>query len=85
MAQRPNPSTKAQPRVSQRPLSPQDTETQTLGCRHANPAHCQNNSLPECAFAREDRLCLIPPRSWRRKYQALKAAEAGTDRPEEPA
>jgi len=54
------------------PLDPQDTETETVGCRHTNPSICGNNMMPgTCAFAREDDRCLVPPRSWRKQFKRL--------------
>jgi hypothetical protein len=56
-----------------RPLSAQDTESQTLGCRHSNPDICRNHSTPKkCAFVRDDGLCLLPPRSWKDIFHKLK-------------
>jgi len=56
-----------------RPLSPTDSETQTIGCRHSHPDICRNHSIPgKCAFVRPDNLCLLPPRSWKRIYGELK-------------
>jgi len=49
------------------PLHPLDSETQTHGCRHANPDFCAKNSVPGlCAFVRKDNICLSPPKSWRK-------------------
>jgi hypothetical protein len=60
-----------------RPLDVQDTEHQTLGCRHATPDFCRNNATPgKCAFVRDDNICLLPPRSWKKIFTELKAAEA---------
>ena len=54
-------------------LNPEDTETQTLGCRHSNPNVCGKNGLEDvCAFVREDRLCLAPPRSWPKQFRKLR-------------
>ena len=55
-----------------RPLSPEDSENKTLGCRYKNFDICKNNSTPgKCAFVRSDNMCLIPPRTWRKLYQEL--------------
>ena len=55
-----------------RPLGPEDTLTQTKGCRHSTPRICKNNPTPDkCAFVREDDLCLLPPRSWKRIFRNL--------------
>ncbi len=60
-----------------RPLSSLDTENQTVGCRHSTPDICKNNSTEnKCAFVREDELCLLPPKSWKRIYAELKALES---------
>jgi hypothetical protein len=57
-----------------RPLSDLDTELQTVGCRASNPNHCKNNSTEKkCAFVREDGLCLLPPKSWKKIFAELKA------------
>jgi hypothetical protein len=54
------------------PLHPEDSETQTFGCRHASPHTCAKHSLRGvCAFVREDRLCLSPRRSWPQQYRRL--------------
>ncbi|HJW76028.1 MAG TPA: hypothetical protein VJ787_10225 [Thermoleophilia bacterium] len=54
------------------PLLPGDTEKQTVGCRHTNPAICAKNAMPSvCAFARVDGVCLAPPASWAKQYLAL--------------
>lgn len=55
-----------------RPLSDQDSEAHTLGCRHSNPDICRNNSTPgKCAFVRKDNMCLLPPRTWAALYKEL--------------
>jgi len=55
-----------------RPLGPQDSLRQTLGCRHSNPNICKNNATPgKCAFVRDDGVCILPPMSWKRIYQEL--------------
>lgn len=55
------------------PLKPNDSSTQTEGCRHTNPSICGNNSLPDvCAFVREDGMCMRPPKSWPKQYERLK-------------
>jgi hypothetical protein len=56
------------------PLHPLDTETQTFGCRQANPSACRNNLVAKvCAFVRSDNICLSPPRSWKKQFAKLKA------------
>ena len=55
------------------PLHINDTSAKTYGCRHTNPKICKNNMLPgRCAFAREDKMCLIPPSSWKKKFEKFK-------------
>lgn len=55
------------------PLNPNDTETQTYGCRANNPDICKNNGIPGlCAFAKEDHICLSPSKAWKKQYQKLK-------------
>ena len=55
------------------PLNPKDTATQTEGCRHTNPSICGSHYLPDiCAFAREDGMCLKPPKSWAKQFEKLK-------------
>ena len=63
-------------RIDQRRvLDAQDSEAQTVGCRHSNPAICANNATPgKCAFARSDNLCLLPPRSWKKIFSELATA-----------
>ena len=57
-----------------RPLSDLDTELQTVGCRAFNPNHCKNNSTEKrCSFVREDGLCFLPPKSWKKIFAELKA------------
>ncbi len=55
------------------PLNPQDTETQTYGCRQNNPDICANNSIPSvCAFTSGDCICKKPSRAWKKQYTKLK-------------
>jgi len=55
------------------PLNPQDSESQTYGCRANNPDICANNGLCDiCAFIREDSICKKPSRAWKKKYNELK-------------
>ncbi|TLS78283.1 hypothetical protein FE236_00545 [Mariprofundus erugo] len=62
------------------PLTPEDTEDQTFGCRHSNPSICAKHSMPSvCAFARADNICLSPPRSWKQlRTRLLEELQAGT-------
>lgn len=54
------------------PLQPGDTEDVTVGCRANNPDICKNNRIPEiCAFAREDGICQIPSKAWKKQYKKL--------------
>jgi len=55
-----------------RPLNPVETLEQTLGCRHSNPDICRNNMTPKkCAFVRDDNICLMPARSWKKIFKEL--------------
>lgn len=54
------------------PLNPQDTQSQTVGCRHTNPDICGKNGIVDiCAFVRSDGICLSPPRSWPKQFEKL--------------
>ncbi|TPN53893.1 hypothetical protein FJ978_07240 [Mesorhizobium sp. B1-1-7] len=56
-----------------RPLKEGESEFETIGCRHSNPDICKNNSTPgKCAFVREDNICILPPRSWKKIFDELK-------------
>ena len=58
------------------PLQPGDGETRTLGCRLGNPNSCLRHSVQDqCAFVREDGICLAPPPSWKKQYARLLKAE----------
>ena len=55
------------------PLSDDDSETQTKGCRANNPDICKSYMLNGiCAFCRDDHLCIKPSRSWKKQYNKLK-------------
>lgn len=61
------------------PLLPQDSDMQTVGCRHTNPDICSKHSLPKvCAFARADGLCLAPPATWAKQYRRLRLLDEGS-------
>jgi len=61
------------------PLHQLDTEIQTYGCRHTSPDICFRHCMPHvCAFAREDNICLSPPKSWPKQFQRLKREKKGT-------
>ncbi len=61
-----------------------DTETQTYGCRHANPDNCKKHSLPQvCAFVRPDNICLEPSSSWKKQYLKLRMMQEAGIIPEE--
>ena len=56
-----------------------DTECTTVGCRANNPDICKNNSISDiCAFVREDGICQIPSKAWKKQYQKL-CAEGNND------
>ena len=62
------------------PLLPGDTEKQTIGCRHTNPAICAKNAMHSvCAFARADGVCLAPPATWGKQFQKLLQLGAAKD------
>ncbi len=55
------------------PLNPQDSETQTYGCRANNPNICGNCYIEGiCAFACEDNICKKPSVAWKKQYKKLK-------------
>ena len=57
------------------PLRPEDTETQTYGCRANNPDICGNNGFPNiCAFSSSDCMCKKPSRAWKKQYIKLKTS-----------
>lgn len=54
-------------------LKPEDSETQTYGCRQNNPSICKNNGLfGVCAFVNDDCICRKPSAAWRKQYNKLK-------------
>lgn len=54
------------------PLQPEDTAEKTVGCRANNPDICKNNGIPEiCAFEREDGICQIPSKAWKKQFEKL--------------
>ena len=56
------------------PLSEQDTDTQTYGCRATNPDICRNNMLENvCAFVSDDSICHSPSKGWKKQYEKLVA------------
>lgn len=53
-------------------LKPGDTAETTIGCRANNPDICKNNGIPEiCAFEREDGICQIPSKAWKKQFEKL--------------
>lgn len=55
------------------PLNPDDSETQTYGCRANNPDICKNCYLDNvCAFASEDHICKAPSARWKKFYWILR-------------
>ncbi len=58
-------------------LLPDDTEIQTVGCRHTSPNWCAKNGLAKvCAFARADGMCTAPPSSWIKQFSKLRQGGA---------
>lgn len=58
------------------PLRPEDTPTQTYGCRAYNPDICANADTQKiCAFVRPDGICKRPPRTWKKQYKILGGKE----------
>ena len=56
------------------PLKSGDTEETTVGCRANDPDICKNNGIPEvCAFQREDGICHMPSKAWKKQFQKLSA------------
>ena len=54
------------------PLRLGDTETMTVGCRANNSGICKNNGIPGvCAFEREDGMCHMPSKAWKKQYLKL--------------
>lgn len=54
------------------PLNPQDTETQTYGCRANNPDICKNAYMEGiCALVDSDCICKQPSKAWKKQYQKL--------------
>src|SRR5690242_5167099 len=52
------------------PLHPSDSEIRTFGCRHSNPRACSKHYLQDvCAYVREDKICISPPRSWSQQFR----------------
>ena len=55
------------------PLKPEDSETQTWGCRQNNPNICKYIFLNGvCAFVTEDFICRKPSKAWKKQYKYLK-------------
>lgn len=60
------------------PLNKNDTQKETMGCRHTNPDICSKNSLEGvCAFVRNDGVCKSPPKTWAKQYVKIKMRKAG--------
>ena len=54
------------------PLQDGDTAESTIGCRANNPEICKNNGIPEiCAFERDDGICKIPSKAWKKQFLKL--------------
>ncbi len=61
------------------PLNPEDTETQTFGCRARNPDSCSNVDIQNvCAFVCSDKICRRPSRAWKRQFYKLKGEGNGS-------
>lgn len=55
------------------PLSKDDTEKQTYGCRQSNPDICGYCYLDNiCAFSSKDKICKHPSSKWKKIYNELK-------------
>jgi len=62
------------------PLKPEDTEFQTVGCRHTNPDICAKHSLAKvCAFVKPDGICAAPPASWSKQFLKLRTSKTDTE------
>ena len=57
------------------PLQPGDTAEATVGCRANNPDICKNNGI--CAFEREDGICQIPSKAWKKQFERLSREGGG--------
>ncbi len=58
------------------PLNPEDTATQTLGCRcHDRSTCCRDGIENVCAYASEDHICKSPSKIWPQVYKELKQKE----------
>lgn len=69
--------TQSNAEASHAPLHSKDRVTQTVGCRHTQPAVCTKNSMPNvCVFVRQDGMCLSPPKSWAKHFKKLKQKRA---------
>jgi hypothetical protein len=69
-------SRKNQTKAFHAPLKPNESTTQTDGCRHTNPDICANHSVPNiCAFVRADGMCLRPPRTWPKQFKTLEGSQ----------
>lgn len=54
------------------PLHPEDTESQTYGCRANNPDICKNCYVEGvCAFSSQDKICKSPSAKWKKYYVQL--------------
>lgn len=59
------------------PLHHLDTSLRTFGCRHTNPEICAKNGIPgKCAFVTKDKICYVPPVSWAKQYEKLRASKS---------
>ena len=53
-------------------LNPQDSPSQTYGCRRRYPPNCLFMDMENvCAFVTADNICLKPPTGWAKQYEKL--------------
>lgn len=60
------------------PLSINDTESCTFGCRANNPDICGNNGLDGiCAFVTPNHICKRPSKAWKKQFRKLSGETNG--------
>jgi hypothetical protein len=58
------------------PLNPQDTASQTYGCRANNPDICGSCYIEGvCAYTRDDEICKKPSSAWKKQYEKLRGEQ----------